>query len=250
MIRCALAAIWVAWAIAATALAVPVKTQDVKFSSGPETVSAYLAAPEAPGTYPALVVLHEDWGLTDWVKEQTRRLAEEGYVALALDLYHGQVAHDPAYAYDLMAGTQPDHALLDMEAAIHFLATRSDVNKDKVGSIGWSAGGKWSILLAVHDPFLAACVLNYGSLPTDPAAIQKIRAPVLGIFGEDDRNISSSDVDAFEEAMNSAHKSIEVKIYRHAGHGFESSENKLGFREDAAADAWQRTVAFLNQHLK
>lgn len=236
--------------LAASALAVPVKTQDVAFPSGAEKVAGYLAAPETPGQYPALVVVHEDWGLTDWVKGQTRKLAEEGYVALAVDLYRGQVAHDPAFAYELMVGTQPERALPDMEAAIHFLAARADVNKEKIGSIGWSMGGKWSLLLAVNDPFLAACVVNYGSMPTDPAEIQKIHAPVLGIFGQEDRTIQPSDVEAFEDAMNNAHKPLEVKIYAHAGHAFENPENKLGYREDAAEDVWQRTVTFLNEHLK
>ena len=135
-----------------------------------------------PGTHPGLVVLHEDWGLTDWVKEQTRKLAGQGYVALAVDLYRGQLAHDPAFAYELMVSTPPDRALQDMEAAIHFLIARTDVNKDKIGSIGWSAGGKWSLLLAINDRFLGACVSNYGAPPTDPAEIQKIHAPVLAIF--------------------------------------------------------------------
>jgi carboxymethylenebutenolidase len=160
------------------------------------------------------------------------------------------VAHEPSFAYDLMVSTPPERAFRDMEAAIHFLAARPDVNKEKLGSIGWSMGGKWSLLLAVNDPFLAACVLNYGSMPTDPVEIQKIRAPVLGIFGAEDRSIPPSDVEAFEDAMNSAHKSIDVKIYPRAGHAFENSENKLGYREDAAEDAWQRTVTFLDQHLK
>jgi carboxymethylenebutenolidase len=116
--------------------------------------------------------------------------------------------------------------------------------------MGWSIGGKWSLLLAVNDPFLAACVLNYGSMPTEPADIQKIHAPVLGIFGADDRFIAASDAYAFEDAMKGAHKSIDLKIYRHAGHDFENPTDKLGFSEDAAADAWQHTVAFLDQHLK
>ena len=119
------------------------------FASGSETIAGYLAAPESPGKYPALVVIHEDWGLTDWVKGQTRKLAGQGYVALAVDLYRGQVAYDPSLAYELMVATPPDRALRDLEAAIHFLAARADVNKEKMGSIGWSAGGKWSLLLAV-----------------------------------------------------------------------------------------------------
>lgn len=234
----------------ATAFAAPFKTQEVTFASGSETVAGYLAAPDFPGKYPGLVVLHEDWGLTDWIKGQARKLAEQGFVALAVDLYHGQVAHDPYLAYDLMAGTPPDRALREMEAALNFLAARPDVNKEKLGSIGWSAGGKWSLALAANDPRLAACVVNYGSLPTDPAEIQRINAPVLGIFGTDDDRISQEDIQAFTSAMTNAHKSIDVKIYQAAGHGFENSDDRLGYREAAAEDAWQRTLAFLNQHLK
>jgi carboxymethylenebutenolidase len=250
MRRIAILAAWIFFAIAPTAFAGSVKAQGVTLPNGSETIAGYLAAPESPGKHPALVVLHEDWGLTEWVKAQTRNLAGQGYVALAVDLYRGQVAYDPALAYELMIGTPPDRAVQDMEAAIHFLAARPDVNKEKIGSIGWSAGGKWSLLLAVNDPFLAACVSNYGSMPTDPADIQKIHAPVLAIFAADDRYIAASDAYAFEDAMKSAHKSIEIKIYPNAGPGFENSDSKLAYREGAAEDAWQRTLTFLNQHLK
>jgi len=241
---------WSLLAITATAVAGPVKTQEITFMSGSETIAGYLATPAAPGKYPALVVIHDDWGLTDWIKEQTRKLAGQGYVALAVDLYRGQTAYDPALAYDLMIGTPQDRALRDLEAAIHLLYARPDVVKEKMGAIGWSAGGKWSLQLAVTDPFLAACVSNYGSVPTDPADIQKINAPVLGIFGADDHSVAATDAYAFEDAMKNAHKSIDLKIYRHAGHDFENSGNRLGFNEDATADAWRRTVAFLDQHLK
>jgi len=234
----------------AVAAAAPVQTMNVAFPSGAETIGGYLAAPSANGVYPAIVVIHDDWGLTDWVKEQARRLADEGYVALAVDLYRGQVAHDPELAYDLMVSVPPDRAFQDLEAAIHFLAARPDVNKEKIGSIGWSEGGKWSLMLAVRDPFLSACVANYGATPTDPAEIQKIRAPVLGIYGAEDRYVSVSDVGAFEDAMRGAHKSIEVHVYPRAGHDFENSESKLDYHEAAAEDAWQRTVAFLNRHMK
>jgi carboxymethylenebutenolidase len=250
MHRIALLVAGMFFATATTALAAPVKTQNVTFASGAETITGYLALPQSPGAHPALVVLHEDWGLTDWVKGQARKLAERGYVALAVDLYRGQVAYDPALAYELMVGTPPDRALRDMEAALHFLAARADVNKEKMGSIGWSVGGKWSLLLAINDPFLAACVVNYGVITTDSADLQKIHAPVLGIFGADDRTISASDVEAFVSTMNAARKSIDVKVYPNAGHGFENSDNKLGYREGAAEDAWLRTLSFLDHNLK
>ncbi len=235
---------------AANALAVTVKGQNVTFPSGPDTIGGYLAVPESPGKHPGIVVLHEDYGLTDWVKSQTRRLAENGYAAIAVDLYRGKVAYDPEYAYNLMMGVPPERALRDMEAALHFLAARQDVNKEKIGSIGWSAGGKWSLLLAENDLFLAACVMNYAPLPDDPAQLQSIHAPVLAIFGSDDRDVPAGNVDAFESAMQNAHKSIEIKVYRGVSHAFENPENKLGYQEGPAEDAWQRTMTFLDRHLK
>lgn len=250
MRRIVLLAAWICFAIANTVFAESIKTQDVAFPSGSEEIAGYLAEPESPGKHPGILVLHPDGGLTDWVKEQTRELAGQGYVALAVDLYRGHLAFDPELAYNLVTSTPPARAFQDMEAAIHFLVARPDVNKDKIASIGWSVGGKWSLMLAVNDPFLAACVSNYGSVPTNPADIQKIHAPVLGIYGADDLIVLKDDVETFDDAMTGAHKSFELKIYRGAGHDFEDSTNKLGFREGTAEDAWRLTLAFLDQHLK
>jgi carboxymethylenebutenolidase len=241
---------WIIFVIANTVFAESIKTQDVAFQSGSEKIVGYLAAPGSPGKHPGLLVLHADGGLTDWVKEQARKLAGQGYVALAIDLYRGHLAFDPELAYNLVTSTPPARAFQDMEAAIHFLVMLPDVNKDKIGSIGWSVGGKWSLLLAVNDPFLAVCVNNYGSMPTNPADILKIHAPVLGIYGADDLTVLKDDVETFDDAMTSAHKPFEMKIYRGAGHDFEDSTNKLGFREGTAEDAWRLTLAFLDQHLK
>ncbi len=234
----------------AVALAAPVKTETVKFPSGGETIEGYLARPASAGRHPALVVLHEWWGLNDWVKEQAQEFAEQGYVALAVDLYRGKVAYDPNLAHELMRGMPQDRAIRDLKAAFDFLAARPDVEKDKIGSVGWCMGGGLSLQLAVNEPRLAACAVNYGSLPTDPQAIAKIHAPILGNFGEEDRGITASDVEAFRKAMEAAHKSIDVKEYPGAGHAFENPNNKLGYREGDARDAWNRMLEFFNRTLK
>ena len=236
--------------VSAAALAAPIKTQDITLPSGSEALAGYLALPESAGKHPAVVVIHEWWGLNDWIKEQARKLAEKGYVALAVDLYRGQVAYDPSLAHELMRGMPEDRAVRDLKAAFDYLATREDVNKEKIGSLGWCMGGGFSLLLAVNEPRLAACVVNYGAMPTDAAAIQQIQAPVLGNFGADDRGIPPSVVEAFESAMKTAHKSSDVKVYPGAGHAFENPTNKLGYRETAAADAWERTLTFLDRNLK
>jgi carboxymethylenebutenolidase len=226
------------------------KTETVQFPNGTGTVSGFLAVPDKPGRYPALVVIHEWWGLTDWVKEQTQKLAEQGYIALAVDLYRGQVTADPEVAHELMRGLPQDRAVSDLKAAFAYLATRKDVDRDHIGSIGWCMGGGFSLQLAIHEPRLAACVVNYGALPTDPNDIQQIGAPILGSFGADDRGITPADVQAFEKTMRGMNRRIDVKIYDGAGHGFENSTNTAGYRPEAAADAWARTIAFLNKAMR
>ncbi len=226
------------------------KTESVSYKSGDETVTGYLALPESKERHPAIVVIHEWWGLNDWVKEQARKLAEQGYVALAVDLYRGKSTSDPSEAHELMRGMPQDRAVRDMKAAFDYLASRPDVNKEKIGSIGWCMGGGLSLQLAVHEQRLAACVVNYGAMPTDAADIQKIHAAALGNFGAEDRGIPPDAVRAFEKAMKDANKAIDVKIYEGAGHGFENPNNKAGYRPEAAADAWARIARFFTDTLK
>jgi carboxymethylenebutenolidase len=137
----------------------------------------------------------------------------------------------------------------DLKAAYDYLASQPNVNKNKIGDIGWCMGGGYSIELAEREPRLAACVVNYGALPADADTIQKIQAPVLENSGADDRGISPRMVHAFEQAMKAAGKQVDAKVYPGAGHAFENPDNKGGYRPEAAADAWQRIVTFLAQTL-
>jgi carboxymethylenebutenolidase len=172
-------------------------------------------------------------------------------VALAVDLYRGKVADKQEEAHQLMMGAPPDRILRDLKAALAFLSARADVRKDRIGSIGWCMGGRWSLALATEIPSLAAAVAYYGAPPTEPAAITAIKAPVLGNFGGDDKGPSPDQVKAFEAAMKKAGKTIDVKIYDGAGHAFANVNNPWGgYREPAAKDAWARTTAFLAANLK
>jgi len=225
------------------------KTETVSYKSGSETVSGYLALPEGAGRHPALIVIHEWWGLNDWVKEQAQKFAAQGYVALAVDLYRGQVGTTPDEAHVLSRGLPDDRGLRDLEAAFAYLASRPDVDAAKIGSIGWCMGGSWSIKLAEDQPKLAAFAVNYGSLPTDPALIEKIKAPMLGNFGANDKGIPPDSVRAFETAMKSVGKTTDIKIYDGAGHAFQNPNNKDGYRAEATADADQRIAAFFQKYL-
>ncbi len=224
--------------------------KSVSYKSGDDTVNGMLFTPAGKGPFPAVIVIHEYWGLNDWVKEQASKLAGQGYVALAIDLYRGKVADNPDLAHELMRGLPQDRANRDLQSAFNYLSAQSNVKKDRIGSIGWCMGGGYSLDAALHEPKLAATVINYGHLITDSAEMKKINAPILGNFGGQDQGITSDDVKKFQRAMESAGKKVDLKIYPDAGHGFENPNNKKGYRADDTADAWKRTVDFLSANLK
>jgi carboxymethylenebutenolidase len=222
----------------------------VSYKSGDDTVTGMLYTPAGKGPFPALIVIHEWWGLNDWVKEQAAKLADQGYVALAVDLYRGKVAATPDLAHELMRGVPEDRAARDLRAAFDFLASQPNVKKTRVGSIGWCMGGGYSLDVALLEPTLAAAVINYGHLASDPAELKKINAPILGIFGGRDRGITVEDVKKFGQVLDQLGKKEEIKIYPDAGHAFENPNNKQGYRADDASDAWKRTLDFLAGTLK
>src|SRR5579885_2267826 len=225
-------------------------SKDVTYKSGDETVKGIIYTPTGKGPFPGIIAIHEWWGLNDWVKEQASKLADQGYVALALDLYRGKVATTPEEAHEIMRGVPEDRAKRDLQAAYQYLASLSNVKKDRIGAIGWCMGGGYSLDVALLEPNLAADVINYGHLATDPKALKKINAPILGLFGAQDKGITPDDVRKFGETLDKLGKKIDVKIYDDAGHAFENPNNKQGYLEADAADAWKRTVAFLNTTLK
>ena len=225
-------------------------SKTVSYKSGDETVQGILYTPAAKGPFPALIVIHEYWGLNDWVKDQASKLADQGYVTLAVDLYRGKVATTPDMAHELMRGVPEDRAKRDLHAGFEFLASQSNVKKDRIGSIGWCMGGGYSLDMALQQPTLAATVINYGHLATDTDALKKINAPILGLFGALDRGITPDDVKKFGATMDQLGKKIDVTIYPDAGHAFENPNNQDGYRAADAADAWKRTVAFLASTLK
>jgi carboxymethylenebutenolidase len=236
----------------AAASAFAADSKPVSYKSGDETVQGILYTPSGKGSFPGLIVVHEYWGLNDWVKEQASKLADQGYVALAVDLYRGKVATTPDMAHELMRGVPEDRAKRDLHAAVEFLKSQSDIKikKDRIGAIGWCMGGGYALDVALQEPDLAALVINYGRLATDPEALKKINAPILGLFGAQDRGITPDDVKKFETTLDRMGKKIDITIYPDAGHAFENPNNKDGYRAADAADAWKRTVDFLARTLK
>jgi len=222
----------------------------VSYKSGDETVNGILYTPQGKGPFPTLVVIHEWWGLNDWVKEQASKLADEGYVALAIDLYRGKVATTPEEAHEIMRGVPEDRANRDLLAATAYLRSLKNVNPAKVGDIGWCMGGGYALDLAIADPKLKAAVINYGHLASDQATLKNIHAAILGIFGGQDRGIPVDDVKKFEANLKALGKTVEIKIFPDAGHAFENPNNKQGYRAGDAKQAWELTASFLAEYLK
>jgi carboxymethylenebutenolidase len=241
-----LSALLVAMTISAFAAA----GTSVSYKSGDETVNGILYTPQGKGPFPALVVIHEYWGLNDWVKEQASKLADQGYVALAIDLYRGKVGTTPDEAHELMRGVPSDRANRDLLAASSYLRSQKNVNPAKLGAIGWCMGGGYALDLAIADPKLKAAVINYGHLASDTATLQKINAAILGIFGGQDKGIPPADVNKFGADLMALGKPVEIKIFPDAGHAFENPNNKQGYRADDAKQAWELTTAFLAKYLK
>ena len=222
----------------------------VSYRSGDETVHGVLYLPPGKGPFPALVVIHEWWGLNDWVKQQASNLSHQAYAALAIDLYRGKVATTPDEAHEIMRGVPEDRANRDLLAATAYLRTLTTVDPKRMGSIGWCMGGGYAFDLAVLDPKLKVAVVNYGHLAADDATLKKIHAAILGIFGGKDQGIPVADIDKFQAQMKALDKRVEIHIFPNAGHAFENINNKKGYRADDATQAWKYTVDFLARNLK
>lgn len=222
----------------------------VSYPSGSETVSGYLALPAGSGQKPAIVVIHEWWGLNDFAKAKADGFGKQGYVALAVDLYRGKVTADPAVAHELMRGLPEDRAVRDLRAAVAYLRSRADVDRKRIGSVGWCMGGGYSLALALAEPTLSGSVIYYGRLVTDEKTIAGLQVALLGNFGGEDQGIPPESARAFEKRAKTAGKSVDFKIYPGAGHGFASSKDPNTFRAADARDADARTDAFFAKMLK
>jgi carboxymethylenebutenolidase len=231
-----------------------VKTSEITIKSGDEDIKAFLAVPEGKGPFPAIVVIQEWWGLNDWIKDNAKRLAGKGYVAIAPDLYRGKVTDQMKVAAVLSKGLPPDRALRDLKATVSAAAAMPNVRTEKIGSIGWCMGGKYSLQLALNDARVHACVMCYGAVVTDPALLKSLNAPVLGIFGANDKGIKAASVREFEKALMEAGRSVEkINIYPDAGHGFMRAMNGAkanpAYHEASATDAWSQIDAFFAKTL-
>ena len=223
-----------------------VVSQMVTFPNEASEVAGYLARPSAEGRFPGVVVIQEWWGLVPHIKDVADRFAAEGFVAIAPDLYHGQAATAPDQAMQLARSLTWETAVHDLKATAKHLAGLPYSN-GKVGSVGFCMGGGMSYRLAAHADVLSAAVIFYGSSPNQIEEAATVSCPILGLYGETDARITGA-VPDLTEALKRNGKSIETHVYAGAPHAF-FNDTAPSYREEAAKDAWIRTLAFFRQHL-
>ncbi len=231
---------------------VPVLEQELAYGEGPRSNHVgYLAMPrDAAEPLPGIILIHEWWGLNDNIKAMTRRLAGEGYVALAVDLYGGKTAETPAAAEAMMTElmADPDAARTNLRQAYDYLEKYAFA--PRIASIGWCLGGGWSLQTALMYPdALDAMVMYYGQVVTEPERLAALNVPVLGFFGGLDESIPVRHVQQFQAALGELGKPAEVLIVPRADHAF-ANPSGGNYNEQAANDAWIKTVAFLERHLQ
>lgn len=231
--------------------AVPVDEEEVTYAViGDREVQGFLAQPQQiEGDVPGILVIHEWWGLNDNIRNMARRLAGEGYMALAVDLYGGESAETPEAARELMQGTteRTDELEENLRQAQDFLLRQGAV---RTGVIGWCFGGGWSLRTGLLIPDqIQAVVIYYGRLVTDPDELAALQAPVLGIFGELDQGIPVESVQEFEAALEELGKDNAIAIFPGADHAFANPSGGR-YQPEAAEKAWDLTRDFLRRNLQ
>lgn len=202
---------------------------------------------------PAVVMIHEWWGLNENIKNMANLLAKQGFVVLAADLYKGEVANNPERAMELVQTVRnnQNNSINNLQSAVKYLSLLPNVDSSKIASLGWCFGGGQSLQLALNsqDHPLAATILYYGTpLVTDKALLSKIKWPVLGIFGDEDQSIPIEEIKQFGNSLNQSGITNNIHIYNGVGHAFANPSGD-NYAPKETEDAWQKTLSFLKKYV-
>ena len=226
----------------------------VEFKSGARTLKAFVVYPERKEKAPVVLVIHEIFGMTDWVRGLCDQLAENGVIAIAPDLLSGQSYDDVDGARKAISALPKEQVIADLNATAEYATTKIPAANGTLAVAGFCWGGGWTVNYAATNPKLKAAYSFYGPLPDDAAQYAKIACPVYGFYGEKDERVNAGIAKA-EEAMKAAGKKYEPVIYKGAGHGFmrdgeapESKDENHEANVKAREDAWARWKTLL-KHL-
>jgi len=217
--------------------------QEVEYFAG---VKGFYAEPKENALGAGVVLIHEWWGLKDEIKESARQLAREGYRVLAVDLHGGKIAQNADEARALVAALDQNVANQNMQSALNFLREKGS---EKLASLGWCFGGAQSLNLALTGEKLDATVIYYGNLITEKAELEKIKWPVLGVFGDKDNLIPVENVKAFEQSLNELGVENSINIFADVGHAFANPSGQ-NYAPEQTKQAWEKTLEFLKKNLQ
>jgi carboxymethylenebutenolidase len=228
--------------------------ETVQFKSNGSTASGYLVKPSS-GSGPGVLVIQEWWGLDSGIKEMAERLGKAGFVALAPDLYHGELAaHDEMdKAAHLMQSMPPDRAGRDMSGAVDFLASHPSVTSKGIGVVGFCMGGMLSFIIAANRGDKVKAVVPFYGFPSGPYEPDwsKLTATISGHMAENDNHFSPEAARALEAKLRGMGKNVTLKVHPGTGHAFMGPHNALGtLNEKLAAQIWPEVVSFLEDHVR
>jgi carboxymethylenebutenolidase len=227
-----------------------IMSEFIRYPGETGDIRAFLSHPKQGNKFPAVIVIHEIWGLNPHILEVTKRIAKEGFLALAPDALSplgNTPENDQEKAMSMIRGLDQGQTIKNFVAAVKFLKT-NPLSTGKVGCTGFCWGGGMTNQVAVNSPDLDAAVPYYGMQPT-AEDVAKIKAPVMAHYGANDPRIDEG-IPAFEEALKKYKKEYQIFIYEGAGHAFNNDSNPERYNEKAAKLAWSRTIAFFKEKLK
>ena len=234
-------------------LNVGLENKTVQYFQDAQGYMVYPISNDSGRKLPAVIMIHEWWGLNQNIKDMANVLAKNGFVVLAADLYHGKATENPQVAMELVqtARNNQNLSIANLQAAVKYLSSAPNVDGTRIVSLGWCFGGGQSLQLALNSQEhpLAATILYYGTpLLTDKDSISKIKWPVLGIFGDKDQAIPITEVNQFRRTLNQTGVTNEIHVYSGVGHAFANPSGE-NYAPKETADAWQRTLSFLSKYV-
>jgi carboxymethylenebutenolidase len=198
---------------------------------------------------PGIILIHERWGLDDGTRGLADRLAGQGYVVLGIDLFDGKVASSSEESRQLILPVVENQEIADENIRQAYDFLENTAQAPRIGAVGWSFGGNWALNAAMLFPDeLDAAVIYYGQLTSSEERLGPVNAPILGIFGENDRGVTPDKVDEFQQVLERLGKTYQVEVYPGVGHAF-ADPTSANYSEAVAEQAWSEVVAFLGQHL-
>ena len=224
-----------------------VKTERTKFGTPGKEVGVFCARPAGSENAPAIILVHEWWGLNPHIEEIATRYAREGFIAVAADLYQGRTTRDSKEASALMGALKQEEGLAALKVVLEQLRAMPEVTS--VGVTGFCMGGTFALLLACHEKIEASAPF-YGDVPVDTTLIGKLSCPVLFIGGEKDQWITVEKMNRLDTALKQYAKEGEVRIYKDADHAFFNDTRPEVYNKADAEDAWRHVIDFFNRHLR